>query len=68
MVLTDELKNQGFLLQNVNPNDLEDYIDVKRTCYKKYIDEHYGGWVENTQINMNTEIFIKTMNDSCFKK
>ncbi len=68
MLLTDELKNHGFLLQNVNHNDLEYYINVKRTCYKTYVDEHYGGWVENTQIDMNTAIFTKTIKDSCFKK
>lgn len=68
MVLTDELIRQGFLLQNVNINDLDRYIDVKRTCYRKYVDEYYGGWIENIQIKMNTDVFLDMINNTCFQK
>ena len=58
MRLTAELINQGFLLQEVRLDDLGSYIDVKRVCYKKYVDEYYGGWIENIQIKMYTNVFI----------
>ena len=68
MRLTAELINQGFLLQEVRLDDLGSYIDVKRVCYKKYVDDYYGGWIENIQIKMNTNVFNDTMKETCFHK
>jgi Acetyltransferases len=68
MRLTIELINKGFSLKNVDIDDLADYLDVKRMCYKKYVDEYYGGWDENLQIKMNTDAFHNAMKESCFKK
>lgn len=68
MVLTDELIGQGFLLQKVTMDDLERYIDVKKVCYRNYVDEYYGGWVENIQVQMNTDVFMNSLNNSCFMK
>ncbi len=36
MVLTDDLINNGFSLQDAGKDDLERYIDIKRACCKKY--------------------------------
>lgn len=68
MILTAELISQGFSLQKVTMDDLNGYIDVKRTCYRKYVDEYYGGWDENIQIKMNTEAFYDMMNNTFFQK
>lgn len=68
MELTLDLKNKGFEIYNVESKDLQDYIDVKRKCYKKYVDEYYGGWVEDIQIKMNTNAFFNMMKESCFIK
>lgn len=68
MRLTDELISKGFSLQDVIIDDLGTYIDVKRVCYKKYIDEYYGGWIENIQIKMNTDAFNDMMKETCFQK
>lgn len=68
MRLTVELINQGFSLQDVSINDLDNYIDVKRVCYKKYVDEYYGGWIEDIQIKMNTDAFNEMMKETCFQK
>lgn len=68
MILTDELIRQGFLLQNVTIDDLSAYIDIKRTCYRKYVDEYYGGWIEDTQVKMNTDVFLSTIENSWFQK
>ena len=68
MRLTDELINQGFLLQEVIIDDLNKYVDVKRCCYNKYVDEYYGGWIDNLQINMNTDAFKNMLKETCFQK
>lgn len=68
MILTKELINQGFSLQKVTIDDLDIYIDAKRTCYKKYVDEYYGGWVDDIQIKMNTDIFNDMLKETCFQK
>lgn len=68
MRLTADLINQGFLLEDVSIDDLGNYIDVKRVCYKKYVDEYYGGWIENSQIKMNTDAFNYMMKETCFQK
>ena len=47
MKLTPDLENMGFCLINVNETDVDNYIYLKRTVYKKYIDEHsdfFGEW------------------------
>jgi ribosomal protein S18 acetylase RimI-like enzyme len=68
MRLTAELIKQGFSLQDVILDDLSNYIDVKRVCYKKYVDEYYSGWIENIQVKMNTDVFNDTMKETCFQK
>lgn len=68
MRLTVELINQGFSLQDVSIDDLGNYIDIKRVCYKKYVDEYYGGWIEDIQIKMNTDAFNDMMKETCFQK
>lgn len=68
MQLTAELTDQGFTLQDVNINDLDAYLDVKRACYRKYVDEYYGGWIEDVQISMNSDMFNRAMGSTCFQK
>ncbi|GLC80896.1 hypothetical protein [Lacrimispora brassicae] len=68
MVLTGDLINKGFSLQAVNTNDLEEYINIKRTCLKKYIDEYNGSWIEDIQIIINTDNFHKMQTCTCFQK
>lgn len=68
MELPLELSNQGFALCDITPADLPDYIGVKRACYKKYVEEYYGGWVEEVQVGMNTDVFNRMLGKPFFKK
>lgn len=68
MVLTDDLIRKGFDLQDVDENDLEKYINIKRSCCKKYVDEYNGGWIEDIQIIINTDNFHKMQKCTCFQK
>jgi len=47
MKLTSAIDKMGFRLIDINESDLEDYIYLRRTVYKKYIDEnndYFGEW------------------------
>ncbi len=68
MVVSQLLISRGFRFDEVTEYDLDAYLNVKRSCYKKYVDQYYGGWVEDIQIEMNTDIFVKTRKQSCFQK
>lgn len=68
MELTFELKNKGFSFCDVELSDFATYYNISRTCYEKYVDEYFGGWVEETQIKMNTDAFNNEMKETCFKK
>lgn len=61
-------EKKGFSLSAVSADDLFDYLNVKKSCYKKYVDEYYGGWIEDFQLNVNTNIFEKARKQSCFQK
>ena len=68
MVLSEDLIAKGFSLQDADENDLKKYIDIKRTCHKKYVDEYNGGWIEDIQIIINTDSFHRMLKYSCFQK
>lgn len=68
MVLTDDLINNGFSLQDAGKDDLERYIDIKRACCKKYVDEYNGGWIEDIQVIINTDSFYRMQKYTCFQK
>jgi ribosomal protein S18 acetylase RimI-like enzyme len=68
MDLPKNLTDKGFALFAVKESDLPDYLFVKKYCYKKYVDEYYGGWIDDMQIDMNTDIFEKTIKQTCFQK
>jgi len=68
MVLTDGLIQKGFTLQTVSDDDLETYINIKRACCKKYVDEYNGGWLDEIQVIIITNNFHKMQTCSCFQK
>lgn len=68
MVLTDELIRQGFSLQNVTDEDLNDYISIKRACFQKYVDQYNGGWLDDIQTAINTDSFKRLLSSACFQK
>lgn len=68
MVLTDELIHRKFSLQDVTDEDLNDYISMKRACFKKYVDQYNGGWMDDIQTVINTDSFKRLLNSACFQK
>jgi GNAT superfamily N-acetyltransferase len=68
MVLSEDLIGKGFSMQNVDKQDVEKYIDIKRICHKKYVDEYNDGWIEDIQTIINTDSFHRMLKYSCFQK
>jgi len=68
MIISKELTDKGFSFENVDETDLCKFLEVKKACYKQYVNQYYGGWVDDVQIGMNTNVFDKTRNQDCFQK
>jgi ribosomal protein S18 acetylase RimI-like enzyme len=68
MLLQQELVEKGFSITDVDKSDFDTYFIIGRACYEKYVDEYFGGWVEDFQIKMNTDAFNAALKQSTFKK
>jgi len=68
MKLTDDLVNKGFSLQDVTIDDMDRFIDIKRECYKKYVDEYNGGWIDEIQVVIHKDGFKRMLQYTCFQK
>lgn len=68
MILPRDLLDKGFSLTDARDDDFDAYYRISRACYEPYVDEYFGGWVEDFQLNMNTEHFRKNFSRTCFKK
>lgn len=66
--LPQELADKGFALCPASAADLNDFVRVKMTCYRKYVEKFYGNWNDADQIQRNTERFYKTRGFTNFTK
>lgn len=68
LVAPPALTKKGFSFFTVQPEDFPAYLQTKKECFRRYVDEYYGGWVDETQRRMNRENFEKCRGQSCFQK
>ena len=68
MNLPVALAEKGLMLADVSETDLQDYIHVKKECFKQYVDEYFGGWVDEVQREKNAKGFRDMLTRTCFKK
>ena len=68
MVLHQDLINMGFTISDVEISDFDVYFAIGRICYEKYVDEYFGGWVQDVQIKMNADAFNNAVKQTTFKK
>lgn len=66
--LPPELADKGFALCPASDADRNDFVRVKMTCYRKYVEEFYGNWDDADQIRRNTDLFYKTHTFTNFTK
>jgi len=62
------MRKPEICLKTVLSSDLTAWIDTKKACYKEYVDQYYGGWVDEIQAELNTATFKKAMQMSYFRK
>jgi len=68
LTITPTAAAKGFAFAPACEADYPEYLNIKREGFRKYVDEYYGGWVEDVQIKMNHDVFMKTLKQSCFVK
>lgn len=68
MILPDELIRQGLLLQDVEIDDLNTYIKLKKACCKRYVDQYYGGWDNRIQTIISKDSFQRLLEVPHFYK
>ena len=68
MVLSQELIDKGFSVSNVNESDFDIYFTIVKASYEKYVDEYFGGWIDDVQLKMNRDAFDEAMSQSAFMK
>jgi len=68
MTLPKRLTDMGFSMAEVNECDFDIYYTISKTCYEKYVDEYFGGWVDVIQRKMNRDAFDKEKSQSIFRK
>lgn len=62
------MNTDKFDFETVSKSDLPQWIESKKACYKDYVDQYYGGWIDAMQERLNTESFEKALQMSYFRK
>lgn len=68
MLLPQKLVSKGVSFADAEKSDFDVYFRISRACYEPYVDEFFGGWVDDFQLQMNIEHFEKNFARTCFKK
>ena len=68
MVLSDDLISEGYTIELVEESDLDQYIKIRKDFLKPFVDQYYGGWVEEIQMIIADDLFHRTRRDTSFLK
>lgn len=66
MILSDVLIGEGYTIEPVVEGDLEQYIKIRKEFLKPFVDQYYGGWVEEIQMIIADDLFHRSRKDACF--
>ena len=66
MILPQKLIDKGFSIAEVTPDDFGSFKRLRRCLYEKYVDQYFGGWVEEKQNRFHKNEFEQIR--TCFKK
>lgn len=68
MELPDNLKNQGYSVLNVTGQDLEEFKGIRRGSFKQFVDLYNGGWMDEIQEIISTDLFHRLQMNASFLK
>lgn len=68
MLVNHTLASQGIRFENVAPDDLITWLESKKECYRSYVDQYYGGRIDDVQNRLNTKSFTDACAMSFFRK
>jgi len=66
MKLSEDLIGEGYTIEPVAEEDLEQYIKIRKEFLKPFVDQYYGGWVDEIQIIIAEDLFHRSRKDACF--
>lgn len=66
MKLSEDLIGEGYTIEPVAEEDLEQYISIRKEFLKPFVDQYYGGWVEEIQMIIADDLFHRSRKDACF--
>ena len=66
MTLSEDLIGEGYTIEPVAEEDLEQYIKIRKKFLRPFVDQYYGGWVEEIQMIIADDLFHRTRKDACF--
>lgn len=68
MILSDDLISEGYTIEPVEERDADQYIRIRKDFLKPFVDQYYGGWVEEIQMIIADDLFHRTRKDASFWK
>ncbi|GLB31744.1 hypothetical protein LAD12857_36670 [Lacrimispora amygdalina] len=68
MILSDDLICEGYTIEPVGEGDSDQYMKIRKDFLKPFVDQYYGGWVEEIQMIIANDLFHRTRKDASFLK
>ena len=68
MLMNSQFDAQGIRFEPASDADLPAWLETKKACYRTYVDEYYGGWIDDVQIQLNTTAFANALTLTFFRK
>jgi hypothetical protein len=66
MILSEDLIREGYTIELVAEEDLEQYIKIRKDFLKPFVDQYYGGWVDEIQQIIADDLFHRSRKDASF--
>ena len=66
MILSDDRICEGYTIEAVGEEDLDQYVKLRKEFLKPFVDQYYGGWVDEIQKIIADDLFHRSRKNACF--
>ncbi|MDK2965724.1 hypothetical protein [Lacrimispora sp.] len=66
MILSDDRIREGYTIEAVGEEDLDQYVKLRKEFLKPFVDQYYGGWVDEIQRIIADDLFHRMRKDAGF--